>query len=143
MLSVLRFSLASRSTTLNGRMTQSEKAPVAWVPPAKIPTAVHQADVRRDPRIHLPLQLADPRAIGRPAAWRWLLLLALVTGHALVGIVLAVAIGQRANEREPVRHRASFGNSSQISRPGTLVLIGLYSPRISTGASGFKSHISM
>lgn len=37
---------------------------------------------------------------------------------------------------------ASLGNSSQICMPGTLVLIGLNSPRISVGASGFRSHIS-
>ena len=34
---------------------------------------------------------------------------------------------------------ASCGSNSQISMPGTLVAMGLNSPRISTGASGFKS----
>ena len=37
---------------------------------------------------------------------------------------------------------ASFGNSSQIWMPGTFVLIGLNSPRISAGASGLRSHMS-
>ena len=37
---------------------------------------------------------------------------------------------------------ASFGNSSQIWMPATFVLIGLNSPRISAGASGFRSHRS-
>ena len=30
-----------------------------------------------------------------------------------------------------------------MSMPGTLVLIGLNSPRYSTGASGFRSYMSM
>ena len=38
---------------------------------------------------------------------------------------------------------AQCGNSSPMNVPGTEVLIGWYGPRISTGASGFKSHISM
>ncbi len=37
---------------------------------------------------------------------------------------------------------AIFGNSSPIWMPGTLVLIGLNSPRISAGASGLRSHMS-
>ena len=37
---------------------------------------------------------------------------------------------------------AMRGNSSQICMPGTLVLMGLNSPRISTGASGFGSKVS-
>src|SRR5439155_8050438 len=39
--------------------------------------------------------------------------------------------------------RAQRGRCSPISMPVTLVLIGLYGPRISTGASGFRSHMSM
>src|SRR5207237_6576436 len=38
---------------------------------------------------------------------------------------------------------ARFGISSQTSRPGTLVLIGLNSPRYSAGASGFMSNMSV
>src|SRR5438105_1410439 len=38
---------------------------------------------------------------------------------------------------------ARFGSSSEISIPGTLVLIGLNSPRTSAGASGFMSQRSM
>ena len=38
---------------------------------------------------------------------------------------------------------ACRGNSSQTSMPGTLVLIGMNSPRYSLGASGFMSYISM
>src|SRR3984957_17453522 len=34
------------------------------------------------------------------------------------------------------------GKFSEISRPGTFVLIGLYGPRISTGAFGFMSNVS-
>ena len=37
---------------------------------------------------------------------------------------------------------ACIGISSQISMPGTLVLIGLNSPRYSRGASGFMSYMS-
>ena len=37
---------------------------------------------------------------------------------------------------------ASRGSSSQISMPGTLVAIGLNSPRISAGASGLRSNMS-
>ena len=37
---------------------------------------------------------------------------------------------------------AMRGKCSQMSMPGTFVLIGLNSPRMSTGASGFKSHMS-
>ena len=39
--------------------------------------------------------------------------------------------------------RACRGNSSQSSMPGTLVAIGLNSPRNSLGASGFRSYVSM
>ena len=38
--------------------------------------------------------------------------------------------------------RASRGMYSQMSRPGTLVGIGLYSPRMPEGASGFMSNMS-
>src|SRR3990172_8466328 len=38
---------------------------------------------------------------------------------------------------------ASSGINSQISMPGTLVAIGLNSPRYSFGASGFRSNISI
>ena len=38
--------------------------------------------------------------------------------------------------------RANSGKCSQISAPGTLVLIGLNLPRMSSGASGFMSHVS-
>mgnify|MGYP006162324325 CR=1 FL=1 len=38
---------------------------------------------------------------------------------------------------------ASFGKCSQIQMPGTLVGMGLNSPRMLSGASGFKSHRSM
>ena len=38
---------------------------------------------------------------------------------------------------------AMRGNSSQIWIPGTLVWIGLNSPRTSAGASGLRSHMSM
>ena len=34
------------------------------------------------------------------------------------------------------------GKFSEISMPGTLVLMGLYGPRISTGALGFMSQVS-
>ena len=37
---------------------------------------------------------------------------------------------------------ASNGKCSQISMPGTFVLIGLNSPRMPSGAVGFMSHIS-
>ncbi len=37
---------------------------------------------------------------------------------------------------------ASRGNTSQMSMPGTAVLIGLNSPRTSAGASGLRSHRS-
>ena len=40
------------------------------------------------------------------------------------------------------RMDAMRGINSQISIPGTMVLIGLNSPRISAGASGFRSYIS-
>ncbi len=38
---------------------------------------------------------------------------------------------------------ACNGISSQMSMPGTFVLIGLNSPRYSTGALGFRSYRSM
>ncbi len=37
---------------------------------------------------------------------------------------------------------ARRGKCSQISMPGTLVLMGLNSPRTSAGASGFRSYMS-
>ena len=37
---------------------------------------------------------------------------------------------------------AMRGKFSEISMPGTLVLIGLYGPRISAGAFGFMSQVS-
>src|SRR5262245_34654131 len=39
--------------------------------------------------------------------------------------------------------RARRGKCSQMSRPGTLVRIGLKSPRYSLGASGLRSKVSM
>src|SRR5262245_30722718 len=39
--------------------------------------------------------------------------------------------------------RAMVGKSSQISMPGTLVAMGVNSPRTSAGASGLRSHMSM
>src|SRR5262245_49371829 len=39
-------------------------------------------------------------------------------------------------------HWASFGNNSLICVPGTLVAIGFSSPRIFSGAAGFKSQVS-
>ena len=38
---------------------------------------------------------------------------------------------------------ASRGRCSQIETPGTFVAIGLNSPRIASGASGFMSNVSM
>jgi hypothetical protein len=38
---------------------------------------------------------------------------------------------------------ACIGMCSQMSMPGTFVLIGLNSPRNSFGASGFRSYMSM
>ena len=38
---------------------------------------------------------------------------------------------------------ACFGIRSQIRTPGKLVAVGWNGPRYSTGASGFKSHMSM
>src|SRR5688572_1287170 len=38
---------------------------------------------------------------------------------------------------------AQLGRCSPIIVPGTLVRIGLYGPRISSGASGLRSHMSM
>ena len=45
---------------------------------------------------------------------------------------------------EYIRDRtASFGRCSDASRPGVFVWMCLYSPRISGGASGFGSNVSM
>ncbi len=38
---------------------------------------------------------------------------------------------------------AMRGKCSQMRMPGTLVSMGLNSPRMSTGASGLRSHMSM
>ena len=51
-------------------------------------------------------------------------------------------------EFKPIKTNLSIilaisGKCSPMSMPGTLVLIGLNSPRISAGASGFRSHMSM
>jgi hypothetical protein len=73
-------------------------------------------------------------------------------GQAAKLAVLALAVVSRVEpipladpERTRVKWcacRASIGRCSQNERPGTVVAIGLNSPRISSGASGFMSQRS-
>ena len=64
-------------------------------------------------------------------------------GHALHGIVAAAGADDGADDGALVHAgRRSCGKTSPIWMPGTLVAIGLNSPRISTGASVLMSHMS-
>ena len=101
-----------------------------------------QADERRHRRIDRPLQPGDDGADARPAAHR---------PTAICGPSRSCTGRRRGRRVAPTTERmtahlsiaaASCGKTSQIWMPGTLVAIGLNSPRISAGASVLMSHMS-
>jgi len=61
-----------------------------------------------------------------------------VRGHKMI----VLAVGQRAHQAYLSARAASRGKCSQTVTPGILLAIGLNSPRISGGASGFMSNMS-
>ena len=56
--------------------------------------------------------------------------------------VIVLAMRQRADHGILVGPVGERGRCSQTCKPGTLVAMGLNSPRISGGASGFRSNVS-
>ena len=52
------------------------------------------------------------------------------------------AVMHRTHDRALVHVPGKYGKCSENCTPGTLVAIGWNSPRISTGAAGFMSHVS-
>ena len=101
-----------------------------------------QPHERRNGRVNGALQPGNHRAQARPAADR------LQGCPAASPCCTETPRGDRSrrppNESPPPcpSDPASCGNTSQISMPGTLVAIGLNSPRISAGASVLISHMS-
>ena len=91
--------------------------------------------------IDRPLHPADDRAEARPAA-DGLQVVERLAGVALVQVVPPGGADDRADDRRLVHQAASLGNVSPMWMPGTFVSIGLNSPRISSGASGLRSHMS-
>ena len=101
-----------------------------------------QADERRDGRVDGPLQLRRPsrpgsagrRSIARLSGSQPVL-------HWNASWRSVAPTTERITAALSIRP-ASCGKTSQISMPGTLVAIGLNSPRISAGASVLISHMS-
>ena len=63
-------------------------------------------------------------------------------GHVLKARVLVAQADDRADQGDLVHEPAIWGSNSLIWTPGSRVAIGLNSPRIPSGASGFRSKVS-
>ena len=127
---------------LNGACAMPRKPGWPGSAQGMCPILGDEADERRHRRVGRALQLRQHRAERRPAAGR---LIALRPGRSCTGTQRGAAVGadDRADRRRTCPSSAAMrGNCSQISMPGTLVLIGLNSPRISAGASIFRSNMS-
>jgi hypothetical protein len=98
-----------------------------------------EAHVRRQQRIVPPAEAADDAAETRT-----------LRRFREAGVDLFELMLHRLDELGTVRTRASLsamraciGMCSQMSKPETFDLIGLNSPRMSAGAFGFRSYMSM
>ena len=127
---------------LNGAKAWPRNPVDAGVAPGEVLGRVGQADERRHRRVDRPLHPGDDRAEARPAADDPQVALR-PAGVALVEVVPARPRRRPSGSTAALSIRpASRGKTSQISTPGTLVAIGLNSPRISAGASGLRSNVS-
>ena len=119
----------------------AQKAGLAGVGPCHVPHLRRQADERRHRRMRRALAASTAPS---PATASRLAAAGDCGGRSCTGRRRARRWRRRSSGSAPAcpSSLAMRGKCSQISMPGTLVLIGWNSPRISAGASIFRSNMS-